>query len=234
MAGNIALQKRRGTLTLNRLQAGVLLGFVAISLLLTFGAGFMIGMWYRASEHMTPFAAHESSVIAPESPPRGQDMTFYTTLAPEPAAKPSGTVSTTLPPQPIQSARGAMTAPPPQPASLPPAKAPERGRPLEMSSLQQKPGPSSARQVLPQPSEAGYSVQVGSFRAREEAEQLRHRLTQKGYPVWVQPSIVAGQGIWYRVRVGHFPDRAAADRVAQRLAAQERVSIMVTEEPGAR
>ena len=233
MAGNIALQKRRGTLTLNRLQAGVVLGFVAISLLLTFGAGFMIGMWYRASEHITPFAAHESPVIAPESQARGQDMTFYTTLAPEPAAKPSGTVSTTQPPQPIQSARGAMTAPP-QPVSLPPAKAPERGGTLAMSPLQQKPGPSSARQVLPQPAEAGYSVQVGSFRAREEAEQLRHRLTQKGYPVWVQPSIVAGQGIWYRVRVGHFPDRAAADRVAQRLAAQERVSIMVTEAPGAR
>ena len=161
MAGNIALQKRRGTLTLNRLQAGVLLGFVAISLLLTFGAGFMIGMWYRASEHVTPFAAHESPVIAPKSPARGQDMTFYTTLAPEPAARPSGTVSTPLPPQPTQSARGAMTAPPPQSVSLPPAKAPERGGTLEMSPLPQKPGPSSARQVLPQPAEAGYSVQVG-------------------------------------------------------------------------
>jgi cell division protein FtsN len=103
-----------------------------------------------------------------------------------------------------------------------------------MSPPPQKLAPSSARQVLPQPSEAGYSVQVGSFRAREEAEHLRQRLTQKGYPVWVQPSIVTGQGIWYRVRVGHFPDRAAADRVAQRLAAQERVSIMVTEGPGAR
>ena len=32
---------------------------------------------------------------------------------------------------------------------------------------------------------------------------------------------------------GAFPDRAAADRVAQRLATQERVSIMVTAEPGA-
>jgi cell division protein FtsN len=88
--------------------------------------------------------------------------------------------------------------------------------------------------VLPQPSAADYSVQVGSFRAREEAERLRHRLTQKGYPVLVLPSVVVGQGIWYRARVGSFPDRAAADRAAQRLAAQERVSVMVTEVSGLR
>jgi cell division protein FtsN len=97
----------------------------------------------------------------------------------------------------------------------------------------QKPG-STSPGSLQSSAETGYSVQVGSFRAREEAEQLRQRLTQKGYPIWVQPSIVTGQGIWYRVRVGHFPDRASADRAAQRLASQERVSIMVTEEPGAR
>ena len=235
MAGNIALQKRRGTLTLNRLQAGVVLGFVAISLLLTFGAGFIIGMWYRASEHITPFAAHESPVIAPESPPRGQDMTFYTTLAPEPAAKPSGTVSTPLPPQPIQSARGATDGAASSARVTPACEGARAGQTSRDVAAAAEAGCRVVRaRCCHSRREAGYSVQVGSFRAREEAEQLRHRLTQKGYPVWVQPSIVAGQGIWYRVRVGHFPDRAAADRVAQRLAAQERVSIMVTEEPGAR
>jgi cell division protein FtsN len=234
MADKIAAPKRRGTLTLNRLQVGVVMGFVAISLLLTFGAGFIIGMWYRASEHITPFAAQESPVIAPESPARGQDMTFYTTLTPEPPEKSSGTAST-VSPRAVQSARGAPTAPPPQSVSVAPPKAPERSGPADMSPLPPKPGATRTSQGLLQPSaEAGYSVQVGSFRAREEAEQLRHRLTQKGYAVLVQPSFVAGQGIWYRVRVGHFPDRAAADRVAQRLATQERVSIMVTAEPGAR
>jgi cell division septation protein DedD len=234
MADNIAAQKRRGTLTLNRLQVGVVMGFVAMSLLVTFGAGFIIGMWYRGSEQITPLAAREPPSSAPEPSTRGQDMTFYTTLDPEPPEKSSGTVST-VPPRAVQSARGGPTAPPPQPVSLAPPKAPVRGGNSEVSPLQQKPGPSSTNPEGRQPSaEAGYSVQVGSFRAREEAEQLRHRLTQKGYPVWVQPSIVTGQGIWYRVRVGHFPDRATADRAAQRLASQERVSIMVTAEPGAR
>ena len=128
MADKIAAPKRRGTLTLNRLQVGVVLGFVAISLLLTFGAGFIIGMWYRASEHITPFAAQESPVIAPESPARGQDMTFYTTWTPEPPEKSSGTAST-RPPRAVQSALRGLTAPPPQPVSLAPAKAPERSGP---------------------------------------------------------------------------------------------------------
>jgi cell division protein FtsN len=233
MADNIAVQKRPGTLTLNRLQVGVVMGFVAISLLLTFGAGFIIGMWYRGSEHITPLAAQEPPLMTPEPQTQGQDMTFYTTLTSEPPEKPSGTAAT-APPRAVQSPRGAPTAPPPQPVSLTPPKAPERGGHAEMPPPQ-KPAPGSTSPGLLQPStETGYSVQVGSFRAREEAEQLRQRLTQKGYPVWVQPSIVTGQGIWYRVRVGHFPDRASADRAAQRLASQERVSIMVTAAPGAR
>jgi cell division protein FtsN len=234
MADNIAVRKRRGTLTLNPLQVGVVMGCVVTSLLLTFGAGFIVGMWYRGSEHVTPLAAPEPLVMAPEAPTRGQDMTFYTTLDPEPPDKPLGTVAT-APPQAGQSARGASPTPPPQPVSLVPLKVPGRGGPPEIPSRQQKPAPNSPSPGGQQPSaEAGYSVQVGSFRAREEAEQLRHRLSQKGYPVWIQPSIVTGQGIWYRVRVGHFPDRVTADRAAQRLASQERVSIMVTAEPGVR
>jgi cell division protein FtsN len=210
----------------------VVMGFVAVSLLLTFGAGFIIGMWYRGSEHITPLAAQEPPFVAPEPQTRGQDMTFYTTLTPEPPEKSSGAVPT-VPPRAAQGPRGTPTVLPPQPVSLTPPKAPERGGHTEMPP--QKPGPGGTSPALLQPSaETGYSVQVGSFRAREEAEQLRQRLTQKGYPVWVQPSIVTGQGIWYRVRVGHFPDRATADRAAQRLASQERVSIMVTAEPGAR
>jgi cell division septation protein DedD len=234
MADNIAAQKRLGTLTLNRLQVGVVMGFVAMSLLLTFGAGFITGMWYRGSEQIAPLTAQEPPSSAPAPSTRGQDMTFYTTLDPELPEKSAGTAST-VPPRAVQSARVAPPVAPSQPVSLAPSKAPERGGPPEMSPLQQKPGPSNTSPGGRQPSaEAGYSVQVGSFRAREEAEQLRHRLTQRGYPVWVQPSIVTGQGIWYRVRVGHFPDRATADRAAQRLASQERVSIMVTAEPGAR
>ena len=79
------------------------------------------------------------------------------------------------------------------------------------------------------PSDTRYSVQVGSFRAREEAEQLYRRLAHKGYAAWIRTSLVPGKGIWYRVRVGNFPTRGAADRIAQRLESRERLSVMITD-----
>lgn len=231
MTGKTTQQKRLGTSRLNRLQVGVVMGCVAIGLLLTFGAGFIVGMWYRTSEHITPIVTPESPVRAVESQAGGQDLTFYSTLTPELPAKPAGPVST-VPPQAIPSPREVPTTPPPVP--LPAPKAPERSVSQEGSLPQPKTSTDSPRSALSPASETGYSVQVGSFRAREEAERLHHRLTQKGYAVSVQPSIVAGRGIWYRVRVGYFSDRPAADRIAQRLATQERVSVMVTEAAEAR
>ncbi|MCZ6876016.1 MAG: AAA family ATPase [bacterium] len=80
------------------------------------------------------------------------------------------------------------------------------------------------------PSIRRYSIQVGSFRLPEQAERLRNRLSQEGYATWVQPSQVPGQGTWYRVRVGHFTERSAADEVAERLATQEQLAILIAAE----
>ena len=72
-----------------------------------------------------------------------------------------------------------------------------------------------------------FSVQVGSFGNAEQAERLRTNLAQKGYPVRVQPTTVPGQGVRYRVRVGNFADRTAADHTAHHLTAQEQVPAIV-------
>jgi cell division protein FtsN len=83
---------------------------------------------------------------------------------------------------------------------------------------------------LPSPPEPFYSVQVGSFRVAEQAETLRQRLVRKGYDARVRLSMVPGQGAWYRVRVGQFSTRVAAEGVAQRLHSQERIPVMVAVE----
>jgi cell division protein FtsN len=68
---------------------------------------------------------------------------------------------------------------------------------------------------------------VGSFENAEKAERLRTTLAQKGYPVRVQPLVAPGQGVRYRVRVGSFADRSAADQTAHHLTAQEQVPAIV-------
>lgn len=77
--------------------------------------------------------------------------------------------------------------------------------------------------------EQRFSVQVGSFRAREEAEHLHTLLSNKGYQTAIKTALVPGIGILYRVRVGRFAEREAAKRIAQRLAFEERLEGMITE-----
>ena len=61
----------------------------------------------------------------------------------------------------------------------------------------------------------------------DQAERLRTNLSQKGYAARVQPTAVPGQGLRYRVRVGSYTERTAADQTAQHLTAQEQVPAIV-------
>jgi len=89
--------------------------------------------------------------------------------------------------------------------------------------------PASAPAVAPAKvtSAEDFSVQVGSFGSSEQAERLRTSLAQKGYPARVQLSSVPGQGLRYRVRVGSYAERTAADQTAHHLTAQEQVPAIV-------
>jgi DedD protein len=64
----------------------------------------------------------------------------------------------------------------------------------------------------------GWTVQLGSFGSRENADRLVHQLKLKGYAAFVSETVSHGHK-WYRVRVGPEHDRAAAAAVAARLRA---------------
>jgi cell division septation protein DedD len=62
----------------------------------------------------------------------------------------------------------------------------------------------------------GFSIQVAAVHARDEADRIAAKLVQGGYSSYV----VSGEGAatgFYRVRVGAFPDRQAAEDVARRI-----------------
>ena len=188
-AATQATQKPRAAqLVLNQTQVGLALGFLAIGVLLAFGVGFMLGMWYQATERITP---HEAEFVpstkyeAHESPLRFDTTVGQSTEGEATLAQGDGGTDSAVIPAATEGARSSS-------------------------------GP-------------GYSVQVGSFRARAQAEQLHGRLMQKGYPARIEASQILGKGVWYRVRVGHFAERAAADRTAQRLVSQEQLAVIVTD-----
>jgi cell division septation protein DedD len=77
------------------------------------------------------------------------------------------------------------------------------------------------------PPRSGYTVQVAAFSSKPAAQALVDRLSRKGYPAYLHPQQIPGKGLWYRVRIGHYPKREEAEGLADRLQKKERLSGFV-------
>lgn len=87
---------------------------------------------------------------------------------------------------------------------------------------------------LPEEAPAGfYAVQVGSFRVRKNAEQLRDSLAREHGAASIQ-QYDGPRGLFYRVLVGHHADIPGAEAMAAKLRKQDLASfvVRVDEMPG--
>jgi rare lipoprotein A len=85
------------------------------------------------------------------------------------------------------------------------------------------------------PGSGFFTVQVGAFRERGNAERLRERLTASYSPIFIQ-SYDSPDGLFYRVRVGKVPGEGAAQQFGEQLRSREGFKPMVVrldEGPGA-
>jgi cell division protein FtsN len=113
--------------------------------------------------------------------------------------------------------------PAPVPAA-PPAAAPAPAQPPAA------PPPAAAAPPDDAPPAAGpFSIQVGASQERAEAERIAARF--KSYRPRVEAAEIAGKGTWYRVRVGSFETREAADRYLKDLARETGVKGYVASSP---
>jgi len=173
----------------------------------TFMAGVMAGrFWPRQSS--TP-----SATVAKESAPaRGADRPARPT---EPAPALTFYQDLTAP----------LTAPPP------PAKAAKPGRVEKSDKAEAAPKPERAalpEASAPASSPGAFTIQVGAYKAREPAEALRARLAAAGHDAYVA-EIDSSGSVRYRVRIGSFATREAAQAAADKIVAGERkLSAFVT------
>ena len=73
-----------------------------------------------------------------------------------------------------------------------------------------------------------FTIQVGAYKAREPAEALRARLAAAGHAAYVA-EIDSSGSVRYRVRIGSFATREAAQQAADKIVAGERkLSAFVT------
>jgi len=124
---------------------------------------------------------------------------------------PQAEVPTTQPP-PTRAAAYQPTEP----------EAPTTPNPPEIST---KPSPEEALAVT---TPGRYVLQVGSFRAREEAEGLKNHLMNLGISAHVKAASTNGSDQWYRVQVGPFEQLEALNQTRRQLADNNIAAIVLT------
>jgi len=76
------------------------------------------------------------------------------------------------------------------------------------------------------PTSGFFTVQVGAFRERGNAERLRERLNAEYSPIFIQ-RYDSADGLFYRVRVGKVPGEDAAQQFGEKLHNREGFKTMV-------
>ena len=74
----------------------------------------------------------------------------------------------------------------------------------------------------------GYTIQVFSFRSREISERMVAQLRDKGYPAYQSTIDLGSNGIYYRVRIGHFKTRSDAAQVLESVITRENKEAFIT------
>ena len=93
--------------------------------------------------------------------------------------------------------------------------------------MKTKPQPKETYPTLTQ-----YTVQVGAYKAKVNAERMMHTLTDKGYKAYITPHAKNGTTI-FKVNVEKFENKGQAYNLARTLTQKENLkNFVVTVNPG--
>jgi len=177
----------------------------------------------------------DAEAIVGQKEVQATELGFYEALKKPPAKEghkiPSASAATQKRPEPaplprkkeIPVAATAVPAPrAPQPDD-PAAKSDQRPAPaVKPEKADQAPAAASA------PPQGGrLSIQVAAFKDLQSAEKVAAALRAKGYPGFTLRTEIPGKGVWFRVRVGAFENRTAAEGMLKRLQGDQFKGLVV-------
>jgi len=169
-------------------------------------------------------AAEEGTPAAPVSQEEKEKKALVKELEAQKLPSPPPGAAPATPGKP---APGAPAQPGPA-APAAPAKPPLPGKtvaavPPGPASKTQKPQPATKPEPSPLPaSRSGpYCIQIAASQNAGEADALKAKLADKKFEAYVVKADVPGKGTFYRVRVGHYKDRAQADKALRIFKAHE-------------
>jgi len=73
-----------------------------------------------------------------------------------------------------------------------------------------------------------YTIQIAAYQEKEMAEDDVKKMKTRGYAAFIVSSTVPDKGTWYRVRLGSFPNKAAAEKLQKQLQVKEGISSFIT------
>ena len=71
------------------------------------------------------------------------------------------------------------------------------------------------------------TIQVASLKDSKDADEMVAKLKKKGYPAYSISSNIPEKGIWHRVRIGYFKDKAEAGSTLNKLKKEKYGPILV-------
>jgi septal ring-binding cell division protein DamX len=205
-----------------------LLGLLAV-LGVTFTAGALAG---RLSLRPASSSAHSAERTAKAAAPAPPELTFYRELTAPLAQRP-------VPEPATESERRAETPKPrdaPKPVDPPKADGPKPDGPKsETLKLRDAAKPAEppkaadgfATNGAPRGDAGRYTIQVGAYNGRAQAEALKARLAAEGHDAYVAEAEANGV-MRYKVRIGAFPSAEDARKAAASLATRSQVATYIT------
>jgi cell division protein FtsN len=157
---------------------------------------------------------------APGPAVRDESLTYHDRLVKERPAAAAPATPPRPPEEPPRPQAPAAEPPPPEPPPAPAAPAPVEQAPSDPPPAA-RPAAPSARPVA----EGDWCVQLGAANDRGEAERLAAKFAR--FSPRIEEAVLQGK-TWYRVRVGAFATKAAAEKYMKDLARETGAKGYVT------
>ena len=87
--------------------------------------------------------------------------------------------------------------------------------------------PVEVRQLDKKKTNKTLTIQVAAFKNLKDADNIVAKLIKKGYTAYRISSSIPEKGIWHRVRIGYFKDKADADSTLNKLKKEKFKAILV-------
>jgi DedD protein len=170
----------------------------------------------------TPSRVIAGPPVSTPEPVRNVTVELVPNQAPAPAAE-SAAASSAIPAGGDAASGSATGASASAAARTSPSASAAPSVPLETAA----PPPTSAGSAAkPAVASRGWTVQLGSFASRDNADKLLRQLRAQGFSVFILPG-GSGSSLRYRVRIGPMADRAAAAQEAAKLKSLGHVASIV-------